>query len=108
MCVFKFFFSGFYLHFCHICCGMPWQDKEYYPNIRRCLISGFFQQVACLESEKRGAYSMLREGQDARAAGVLSNRVLQVRRYSVIEWSEARGKTVFIVLTPENHLSIRG
>ena len=49
---------------------MPWQDKEYYPNIRRCLISGFFQQVACLESEKRGAYSMLREGQDAGAAGV--------------------------------------
>lgn len=40
------------------------QDKEYYPNIRRCLISGFFQQVACLESEKRGAYSMLREGQE--------------------------------------------
>ena len=42
----------------------PLQDKEYYPNIRRCLISGFFMQVACLESEKRGAYSMLREGQD--------------------------------------------
>ncbi|CAJ1434125.1 unnamed protein product [Effrenium voratum] len=40
------------------------QDKEYYPNIRRCLVSGFFMQVACLESEKRGAYSMLREGQE--------------------------------------------
>ncbi|CAE7482691.1 unnamed protein product [Symbiodinium pilosum] len=40
------------------------QDKEYYPNIRRCLVSGFFMQIACLESEKRGAYSMLREGQE--------------------------------------------
>jgi len=40
------------------------QDKEYYPNIRRCLVSGFFMQVACLESEKRAAYSMLREGQE--------------------------------------------
>jgi len=40
------------------------QDKEYYPNIRRCLVSGFFMQIACLESEKRGAYSLLREGQE--------------------------------------------
>ena len=67
---------------------MPWhvaagfrEDKEYYPNIRRCLVSGFFMQVACLESEKRGAYSMLREGQDCQTAdanvspsGVKSNR----------------------------------
>lgn len=53
------------------CCSVSWQifvhlvqDKEYYPNIRRCLVSGFFMQVACLESEKRAAYSMLREGQE--------------------------------------------
>ena len=44
---------------------LPLKDKEYYPNIRRCLVSGFFMQIACLESEKRGAYSMLREGQDS-------------------------------------------
>ena len=31
-------------------------------------MSGFFMQIACLESEKRGAYSMLREGQDCRKA----------------------------------------
>ena len=46
---------------------LPLKDKEYYPNIRRCLVSGFFMQIACLESEKRGAYSLLREGQDGRS-----------------------------------------
>ena len=46
------------------------QDKEYYPNIRRCLVSGFFMQIACLESEKRGAYSLLREGQDRQPCAV--------------------------------------
>lgn len=45
-----------------------WQDKEYYPNIRRCLVSGFFMQAACLENEKRWAYSMLPEGQDSQNA----------------------------------------
>ena len=55
------------------CCSCTHQfslkDKEYYPNIRRCLVSGFFMQIACLESEKRGAYSMLRDGQDRSTKG---------------------------------------
>lgn len=49
--------------------GLPllstdFQDKEYYPNIRRCLVSGFFLQAAVLDSEKRGTYLTLREGQE--------------------------------------------
>jgi len=39
-------------------------DKEYYPNIRRCLLSGFFMNVAHLENEKEGKYLMVRDGQE--------------------------------------------
>lgn len=37
------------------------QDKEYYPNIRRCLVSGFFMQVAHLE--KSGHYLTVKDNQ---------------------------------------------
>lgn len=39
------------------------QDKDYYPNIRRCLLSAFFTQVAYLdkEKEKLGLYVTMRE-----------------------------------------------
>eukprot|EP00416_Gambierdiscus_australes_P038502 CAMPEP_0171112414 /NCGR_PEP_ID=MMETSP0766_2-20121228/79121_1 /TAXON_ID=439317 /ORGANISM="Gambierdiscus australes, Strain CAWD 149" /LENGTH=129 /DNA_ID=CAMNT_0011574525 /DNA_START=13 /DNA_END=399 /DNA_ORIENTATION=- len=40
------------------------QDKEYYPNIRRCLVSGFFMRVAHLEKEKTGSYLTMRETQE--------------------------------------------
>merc|ERR1719433_175369 len=40
------------------------QDKEYYPNIRRCLVSGFFMQVAHLEKEKTGSYLTMKESQE--------------------------------------------
>eukprot|EP00930_Biecheleria_cincta_P026062 TRINITY_DN18435_c0_g1_i2.p1 TRINITY_DN18435_c0_g1~~TRINITY_DN18435_c0_g1_i2.p1 ORF type:complete len:954 (-),score=282.37 TRINITY_DN18435_c0_g1_i2:39-2594(-) len=40
------------------------QDKEYYPNIRRCLVSGYFMQTACLESEKKGLYALVRGGDE--------------------------------------------
>lgn len=40
------------------------QDKEYYPNIRRCLLSGFFSQVAHLDKEKLGLYLTMREAQE--------------------------------------------
>merc|ERR1712032_1133580 len=36
-------------------------DKEYYPNIRRCLVAGFFMQVAHLE--KSGHYLTIRDNQ---------------------------------------------
>merc|ERR1719272_1127041 len=36
-------------------------DKEYYPNIRRCLVAGFFMQVAHLE--KSGHYLTVRDNQ---------------------------------------------
>jgi len=36
-------------------------DKEYYPNIRRCLVAGFFMQVAHLE--KSGHYLTLKDNQ---------------------------------------------
>jgi len=36
-------------------------DKEYYPNIRRCLVSGFFMQVAHLE--KSGHYLTVKDNQ---------------------------------------------
>jgi len=40
------------------------QDKEYYPNIRRCLVSGFFMRVAHLEKEKSGSYLTMKESQE--------------------------------------------
>lgn len=40
------------------------QDKEYYPNIRRCLLGGFFTQVAYLDKPKLGVYLTMREGQE--------------------------------------------
>jgi len=45
--------------------GLPtvstdFQDKEYYPNIRRCLMSGFFMQVAHLDKDK---YKTVKEAQ---------------------------------------------
>eukprot|EP00927_Polykrikos_kofoidii_P050270 TRINITY_DN44187_c0_g1_i1.p1 TRINITY_DN44187_c0_g1~~TRINITY_DN44187_c0_g1_i1.p1 ORF type:complete len:723 (+),score=116.25 TRINITY_DN44187_c0_g1_i1:84-2252(+) len=41
------------------------QDKEYYPNIRRCLISGFFTQVAHLSREKpNNTYVTVRDGNE--------------------------------------------
>merc|ERR1719188_1043449 len=36
-------------------------DKEYYPNIRKCLVSGFFMQVAHLE--KSGHYLTVKDNQ---------------------------------------------
>jgi len=36
-------------------------DKDYYPNIRRCLVSGFFMQVAHLE--KSGHYLTIKDNQ---------------------------------------------
>merc|ERR1719321_1820149 len=36
-------------------------DKEYYPNIRRCLVSGYFMQVAHLE--KSGHYLTVKDNQ---------------------------------------------
>lgn len=36
-------------------------DKDYYPNIRRCLVSGFFMQVAHLE--KSGHYLTVKDNQ---------------------------------------------
>jgi len=36
-------------------------DKEYYPNIRKCLVSGFFMQVAHLE--KSGHYLTIKDNQ---------------------------------------------
>lgn len=36
-------------------------DKEYYPNIRRCLVSGFFMQVA--HHEKSGHYLTIKDNQ---------------------------------------------
>ena len=36
-------------------------DKEYYPNIRKCLVSGFFMQVAHLE--KSGHYVTMKDNQ---------------------------------------------
>eukprot|EP00928_Gymnodinium_smaydae_P072633 TRINITY_DN55969_c0_g1_i1.p1 TRINITY_DN55969_c0_g1~~TRINITY_DN55969_c0_g1_i1.p1 ORF type:complete len:723 (-),score=146.68 TRINITY_DN55969_c0_g1_i1:118-2286(-) len=36
-------------------------DKEYYPNIRKCLVSGFFMQVA--HHEKSGHYLTIRDNQ---------------------------------------------
>eukprot|EP00427_Karlodinium_veneficum_P003029 CAMPEP_0169167538 /NCGR_PEP_ID=MMETSP1015-20121227/60528_1 /TAXON_ID=342587 /ORGANISM="Karlodinium micrum, Strain CCMP2283" /LENGTH=746 /DNA_ID=CAMNT_0009240261 /DNA_START=56 /DNA_END=2292 /DNA_ORIENTATION=- len=42
------------------------KDKEYYPNIRRCLLSGFFTQVAHLEKkdEKSNLYFTLKDRQE--------------------------------------------
>jgi len=40
------------------------QDKEYYPNIRRCLVSGFFMRIAHLEREKSGTYLTVKESQE--------------------------------------------
>jgi len=40
------------------------QDKEYYPNIRRCLVAGFFMRVAHLEKEKTGSYLTMKESQE--------------------------------------------
>ncbi|CAE8584844.1 unnamed protein product [Polarella glacialis] len=37
------------------------RDKEYYPNIRRCLVAGFFMQVAHLE--KSGHYLTVKDNQ---------------------------------------------
>jgi len=37
------------------------KDKEYYPNIRRCLVAGFFMQVAHLE--KSGHYLTIKDNQ---------------------------------------------
>merc|ERR1712066_692860 len=37
------------------------QDKEYYPNIRKCLVAGFFMQVAHLE--KSGHYLTVKDNQ---------------------------------------------
>merc|ERR1712060_312431 len=39
------------------------QDKEYYPNIRRCLLAGYFMQVAHLEDEKSNSYLTVRDDQ---------------------------------------------
>merc|ERR1719356_374207 len=36
-------------------------DKEYYPNIRKCLVSGYFMQVAHLE--KSGHYLTIKDNQ---------------------------------------------
>merc|ERR1712176_311946 len=36
-------------------------DKEYYPNIRKCLVAGFFMQVAHLE--KSGHYLTIKDNQ---------------------------------------------
>lgn len=49
--------------------GLPmlstdFNDKEYYPNIRRCLISGFFMQVAHLDKVKLGLYLTVREAEE--------------------------------------------
>jgi pre-mRNA-splicing factor ATP-dependent RNA helicase DHX15/PRP43 len=42
------------------------KNPEYYPNIRRCILSGFFMQVARLEKkdEKTGQYFTIRERQE--------------------------------------------
>jgi len=40
------------------------QDKEYYPNIRRCLVAGFFMQIAHLEKEKSGSYLTMKDDQE--------------------------------------------
>jgi len=42
------------------------QDKEYYPNIRRCILSGYFQQVAYLSRDKPGnVYLTARDNHEA-------------------------------------------
>jgi len=41
------------------------QDKEYYPNIRKCVLAGFFMQVAHSDKEKPGAYFTARDSQEA-------------------------------------------
>lgn len=40
------------------------QDREYYPNIRRCLVSGFFMQVAHHQKDKQGHYLTMKDSQD--------------------------------------------
>jgi len=50
--------------------GLPmastnFQDKEYYPNIRRCLVAGFFMQVAHFEKEKAECFVTFRDAQKA-------------------------------------------
>jgi len=42
----------------------PFTDKEYYPNIRRCILSGFFMQTAHLEFEKLGQYRIVKDGEE--------------------------------------------
>merc|ERR1719456_204625 len=39
----------------------PFHDKEYYPNIRRCMVAGYFMQVAHLE--KSGHYLTVKDNQ---------------------------------------------
>mmetsp|Transcript_70055 Transcript_70055/g.194680 ORF Transcript_70055/g.194680 Transcript_70055/m.194680 type:complete len:713 (-) Transcript_70055:294-2432(-) len=51
--------------------GLPmvstdFQDKEYYPNIRKCIIAGFFMQAAYLSRDKTGGtYLTMRDNQEA-------------------------------------------
>ncbi|CAK0895446.1 unnamed protein product, partial [Prorocentrum cordatum] len=40
-------------------------DKEYYPNIRRCIVSGFFMQAAFLEDPKGATYLTVKDCQSA-------------------------------------------
>merc|ERR1711879_532025 len=41
-------------------------DKEYYPNIRRCLVAGFFMHIAHFDKERTGGHFVtFREGLQA-------------------------------------------
>merc|ERR1712084_118192 len=52
-------------------------DKEYYPNIRKCLVAGFFMQIAHLE--KSGHYLTVKDNQVVLTSKNFVRTVTQVR-----------------------------
>jgi len=72
------------------------QDKEYYPNIRRCLVAGYFMQVAHLEDEKSYAYLTVRDDQcvSLHPSACLQHRPEWVLYHELVLTSRSFVKTV--------------
>jgi len=92
--------------------GLPmvstdFQDKEYYPNIRRCLTSGFFSQVAHLDKVKLGLYLTVREAEEvslhpssclsSKPEWVIYDEYLKTSRGFVRTMTQIRGEWLFDV-----------
>lgn len=92
--------------------GLPtvatnFQDPEYYPNIRRCVLAGFFMQVAHLENERTAGYATLLEAEEvsihsstslqSKPEWVVFNEFTQTSRSFMKVVTQVRGDWLFDV-----------